>query len=333
MKLLIYSTKDFEVNYLLEANHDKHKITFTDEVLDSETAMKAIGYNTVSLFSSDHASNNVLEKLKDFGVKYVTLRSVGHDNINLYTAKSLGIKVANVPNYSPYAIAEHAMGLLFALNRKLMVSSQRSKSFNFDINNLIGFDLYNKTVGVIGTGRIGSVVVNNFSGFGCKLLGFDIKENPELKKKFNLRYCSLEELCKESDIITIHVPLNAETHHLIDENLIKLMKKEVIIINTARGAVIYTKHLLNAIENNQIGAFGMDVYEFEKNIFFKDLSSDIPNDELLIKLLARPNVLLTAHHAFLTKEALTNIAETTIYNLDCWSEGKETENELTKHLT
>jgi D-lactate dehydrogenase len=328
MKVLLYSSKDFEIPYLEDANKGKHKLTFIKDSLSSETAMKAVGFHAISVFSSDILSNTVLEKLKDFGVKYISLRSVGHDNVNLFTAQSLGIKVANVPAYSPNAIAEHAVAILLALNRKLILSNQRVKQFNFDINNLIGFDLNHKTIGILGTGKTGSVMARIMHGFGCKLLGFDIIENKKLVDDYELEYVSIIELCKAADVISIHLPLNTETHHLIDKALIELMKPNAIIINTARGAVINTKDVIDALVNEKISGLAMDVYEHERDLFFNDYSQEIPKDDMLIKLNALPNVLITGHQAFLTEEALTNIADTTIYNLDCWSEDKETENEL-----
>ncbi len=328
MKVLVYSSKNFEIPYLEDANKGKHKLTFIKESLSSETAMKAVGFHAISVFSSDILSNTVLEKLKDFGVKYITLRSVGHDNVNLFTAQSLGIKVANVPAYSPNAIAEHAVAILLALNRKLIPSNQRFKQFNFNIDNLIGFDLKNKTIGILGTGKIGSVMARIMHGFGCQLFGFDIKENKKLITDYELEYVSLEELCKAADVISIHLPLNTETHHLIDKTLIDLMKPNALIVNTARGAIINTKDVMDALVKEQIFGLAMDVYEHERDLFFNDYSQEIPKDDMLIKLNALPNVLMTGHHAFLTEEALTSIADTTVYNLDRWSEGKETKNEL-----
>ncbi|QXP58334.1 2-hydroxyacid dehydrogenase [Olleya sp. HaHaR_3_96] len=330
MKVLIFSARNFEKEYLKNSNNDKHKITFTLDALSSKTAIQAVGFDAVSIFSGDIACNNTLEKLKDFGVKYVALRSAGYDNVNIRAAAILGIKVANVPNYSPYAIAEYAAGLLLVLNRKLIEANNRVKHFNFSLDNLVGFDLNDKTIGVIGTGKIGSLMVKIMHGFGCHVIGYDITENSSLVDSYNLKYMPLETLCKTADIISIHVPLNTETHHLIDESLIEIMKPGVLIINTARGAVVETSHVIKGLKNKTIGGFAMDVYEKEHDIFFKDLSNTIPTDDMLITLNVMPNVLITGHQAFLTKEALTNIAETTIYNLDCWSEGLKTENELYK---
>jgi D-lactate dehydrogenase len=329
MKVLVYSAKDFEIPYLKEANKNKHKLTFVKEHLSSQTAMKAVGYDAISIFSADEADFITIEKFKDFGIKYITLRSAGHDNVNLRAASRLNIKVANVPAYSPYAIAEHAVTLLLALNRKLIESNLRVSHYNFDLNNLVGFDLNGKTVGIVGTGKIGEVMCKIMHGFGCKLLGHDIEENATLKELYNVRYISLKELCIHADIISLHVPLNAETYELINEDLIDEMKEGVILINTARGSIINTEDIITALKKGKIGALGIDVYENEKGIFFEDHSQDIPNDDNLMLLNTMPNVLITGHHAFLTNEALTNIAETTIYNLDCYDSGNTTENELT----
>ncbi|RNC87741.1 MAG: 2-hydroxyacid dehydrogenase [Winogradskyella sp.] len=330
MKVLVFSSKDFEVPFLKVANRGKHKLKFIKDSLSTHTAMKAVGYDAVSIFSADEACFLTIEKLKDFGVKYITLRSAGYDNVNLRAASRLGMKVANVPAYSPYSIAEHAVSMLMALNRKLIESNRRVKQYNFDLNNLIGFDLNEKTVGIIGTGKIGAIMAKIMNGYGCKLFGYDKMQNQELIDNYGLEYVELNSLCEQSDIISLHVPLNSETHHLINEDLISQMKDGVIIINTARGAVIHTDGVIKGLINGKIGALGIDVYENERGLFFKDHSDKIPNDDMLMKLNAITNVLITGHHAFLTHEALTNISNTTIYNLDCWENGNNTENELTK---
>jgi D-lactate dehydrogenase len=330
MKTLVYSAKNFEIPYLEKANCKKHEFTFLEDSLSSESAIKAIGYEAISISSADKASPIVIEKLNDFGVNFITLRSVGHDNVNLNAANTFKIKVANVPAYSPYAIAEHAVALLLTLNRKLIEANKRAKCFNFDLNNLIGFDLNNKTLGIVGTGKIGAIMTKIMHGFGCELLGYDVVENEELTKKYGIQYKSLETLCKNSDIISLHVPLNSETHHLIDKKLIEKMKPGVVIINTARGAVLNTEDVIKGLRSGIIGALGIDVYEKERGLFFTNHSNDMITDEMIIKLNAMHNVLITGHQAFLTEEALTNIAETTIYNLDCWTKNSATENELTK---
>lgn len=333
MKILVYSAKGFEIPYLQRANNTQHQLIFTNEALSSQTAMKAVGYDAISIFSADEACFLTIEKLKDFGVKYIALRSVGYDNVNIRAAKRLDIKVANVPAYSPYAIAEHAVALLLTLNRKLIISNDRVNHYNFDLDNLVGFDLNEKTVGIIGTGKIGSVFTKIMNGFGCTILGYDIEENENLVSQFNLKYTTLDKLCEQADIISLHVPLNTETYQLINEDLIDKMKKGVIIINTARGSVINTEQVIDGLKSEKIGALGIDVYENEKSIFFKNHSNQVPDDDVLMKLNAMHNVLITGHHAFLTEEALTNIAETTIYNIDCWESGKGTENELTNNKT
>lgn len=330
MKVLVYSAKDFEIPYLEQANNKKHKLTFTKDALSSETTMQSVGYDAISMFSADEADFITIEKLKDFGVKYITLRSVGHDNVNLRSASRLNIRVANVPAYSPHAIAEHAVALLLAVNRKLIESNYRVSHYNFNLDNLVGFDLNKKTVGIIGTGKIGSVMSKIMNGFGCKLLGYDIEENSDLVDKYDMQYTTLVNLCNKADIISLHVPLNTETYQLINEDLIYEMKDDVILINTARGSVINTEDVIEGLKRGKIGALGIDVYENEKGVFFKDHSQHLIEDDLLLRLNAMPNVLITGHQAFLTEEALSNIAETTIYNLDCWDLEKETENELTE---
>jgi D-lactate dehydrogenase len=333
MKVLIYSARDFEIPYLEAANKNRHQLEFTNESMCSKTAMKAVGYDAVCIFSADEACFLTIEKLKDFNVKYITLRSVGYDNVNLRAAERLGIKVANIPAYSPHAIAEHAVSLLLNINRRIIESNRRFKRFNFKLDGLIGMDLHQKTVGLVGTGKIGSVMAKIMYGFGCKLLGYDLEKDEELETNFGLEYCSLEQLCEQSHIISIHVPLNAETHYLINDELFYMMRSDVIIINTARGAIINTEHLIEALKENRIGAYGSDVYENEKGVFFKDLSQQIPDDLNLIQLNALPNVLLTGHHAYLTEEALTNIADQTFQNLDKWAAGEPCPNELTQHET
>ena len=329
MKVLIYSAKSYEIPYLEKACPDGQTLTFLEESLSTETAFKAIGFDAVSIFSADEASSVVLKKLKDSGVKYIALRSTGYDYVNLYEASRLNIKVANVPAYSPNAIAEHAVGLLLALNRKLIPSYERVSRYDFSIDGLKGFDLAGKTVGIIGTGHIGSVMARIMKGFGCELLGHDIEEDPLLSEELAMVYTDLPTLCQKSDVISIHTPLTSATHHLIDERLISKMKKGVIIINTARGAVIHSEHVLRALENGQVAALGMDVYEYEHRFFFRDFSEKGIDDTILKKFIEMPNVLITSHHAFLTHEALSNIAKTTFFNLECWQKGTVSPNEIT----
>lgn len=328
MKVLFYSTKDFEIPFLEHANNGGHKVTYIKEALDQDSAFKAIGYKAVSIFSGDNASSIILETLKGLEVKYISLRSTGYNNVQLKAAEKYKLKVANVPNYSPHAIAEHAVALLLALNRKIINANRQVHAYNFLQSNLMGFDLKGKTIGIIGTGNIGSVMCKIMHGFGCKIIAHDIKENPKLKDLYGVKYTDLESLCSNSDIISLHIPLNKQTYDLINKKTLDLMKPNVILINTARGAIVHTEALIAALENNRIAAYGTDVYEREKGIFFKDNSKCGITDERLKKMLSLPNVLLTPHQAFMTTEAISNIAQTTFKNIDAWDKGGKCVNEL-----
>lgn len=332
MKILIYSAKDFEIPFLERANNEVHQVKYIPERLTAKTAILAMGFDAISIFSADIASSEVLERLKGFGINYIALRSTGYDNINLTTAKKLGIKVANAAGYSPHAIAEHAVSLLLALNRNLIRANEQVHTYNFSLSNLVGFDLHKKTVGIVGVGRIGKTIAKIMHGFGCEILANDLYKNEEAEKNYQISYTDLEYLCKESDVIFLCIPLNSQTHHLIDVNYIQHMKKEVILINIARGAIVNTKDVLQALESNKISGYGADVYEEESGIFFYDHSKDKPEDELLKRLIEQPNVLLTPHQAFATKEALMTIAATTFYNVNCWQQNIPSKNELTLEL-
>jgi len=296
--------------------------------LTAETAALAKGYEAVSIFVSDDASAPVLQILSKAGVKFLALRSAGYNHVDLGEAKKLNIKVARVPDYSPYAVAEHAVTLMLALNRKLIRAHNRVMEQNFSLDGLVGFDMHGKTVGIIGTGKIGSLVAKIMRGFGCRILANDKIENEELKIKYDVVYTDCETLCKESDIITLHVPLTSETKYLIDTNCISKMKRGVMLINTSRGALINTRVVIEAIKTGQIGYLGLDVYEEESGLFFEDRSEEILKDDMIARLMTFNNVLITSHQAFLTDTALKNIAETTICNLDCFTKKIENKNEL-----
>ncbi|UKJ06704.1 2-hydroxyacid dehydrogenase [Solitalea lacus] len=328
MKTIFFSTKAFERQYLENANTAMHELKMVEEALSLKTVDLAKGYSVVCIFAGDDASAPVIEKLHENGVRFIAIRATGYDNVDIQSATKLGIRVTNVPDYSPYAIAEHAVGLMLALSRKLPLANDQVHQYNFKVDNLIGFDLHHKTVGIIGTGQIGSVAAKILYGFGCSLLGFDIQENKELTELYDLHYVDLNTLCRLSDIITIHVPLNEQTEYLIDEALITTMKKGVMLINTARGAVVNTADVIAGLENGQIGYFGADVYEKERGLFFFDFFEKKFDDKMLKKLLSFKNVLLTPHQAFATKEALYNIATTTFYNIDCWGLEQKSQNEL-----
>ena len=244
MKVLVYSAKEFEIGYIKKANGGRHKMKFVPDTLNSTTAVLAAGHDAISIFSNDDASLVALEILKDLGVKYIALRATGFNNVSIKSAKRIGLKVAYAPEYSPHAIAEHTIGLLLALNRKLIQANAQVHQYNFLLDELIGFDLNGKTAGVFGTGRIGSIVVGILHSFGCKVLGNDIKKNHYLENQYDLEYVELEELCKKADIISINVPLTYETHHIFDASLLGSMKKNALLVNTARGAIVKTKDLL-----------------------------------------------------------------------------------------
>lgn len=328
MKLLVYSAKKFEIPFLEKANGKRHHITYTPDALDSETAIQAAGYKVISIFSGDDASSLVLEKLWELGVRYIMLRSSGHNNIHIKTAKHYGFRVANVPDYSPYAIAEHAVGLLLAFNRKIILADRQVRAYNFMQDDLMGFDLHGKTVGIIGTGRIGSVMVKIMHGFGCNIIATDLHPDDDLTELCQVTYVPLEQLCSQSDIISIHIPLTYDNHQLINREKLALMKPNVILINTARGAIVDTKELIKALEKKRIGGYCTDVCEKEKGSFFMDNSKNGLKDTQLKKLLSFSNVLLTPHQAFVTTEALTNIAAKTISTISNWEEGSSCQNEL-----
>ena len=329
MKTIIFNTKDFERPYLIKANKLNHELTLQEQPLNEHTVALAAGYEAVVVFTGDDVSASVLKQLHENGIKYIAIRAVGYDNVDIKAAVELHIQCANVPEYSPYAIAEHAVALMLCLNRKLIMADRQVHQQNFTVGTLVGFDLHNKTVGIIGTGRTGSIAAKILHGFGCNTLAFDLAKNDALTEKYNLHYVDLDTLCRSSDIITIHTPLNAGTRYLIDKEKLSLMKKGVMLINTARGAIIHTEDVMEALHDGTIGYLGLDVYEKEKGVFFYDHSENKITDEWLIKLMTYPNVIITPHQAFATQEALTNIADTTFYNLDQWSQQLPSENELT----
>lgn len=328
MKVTIYSTHKFERAFLEKALNGKQEVNFISSSLSVETASLAQGADAVCVFVSDSVSAPVLQILSRAGVKFLLLRSAGYDHVDLAEAKKLNIKVANVPDYSPYAVAEHAVALMLALNRKLIHAHNKVMEQNFSIDGLVGFDMNGKTVGIIGTGKTGSVVAKIMHGFGCRLLLHDKIENKELVNKYDAVYTDFETVCKESDIITLHVPLTPETKYLIDENSISKMKKGIMLINTGRGALVNTKDMIEAIKTEQIGYFGMDVYEKEKGLFLEDHSEEILKDDMIARLMTFKNVLITSHQAFLTDTALKNIAETFVKNLDSFGKNIQCKNEL-----
>jgi D-lactate dehydrogenase len=328
MKTTIFSISPYEKPFLEKGNQDGLQLTYKKERLNEDTTHLAEGSEAISIFASDKASAKILEKLKKIGVKYITTRTMGIDHIDIEKAKELDIKVAHVPHYSPHSVAEHSVALMMALNRNLITAHYKAMDYNFLLDGLVGFDMNNKTVGMIGAGEIGGVSARILHGFGCKLLIYDIEKNKELIEKYDARYVDMEELCSNSDIITIHAPLTEDTKHLINKEKIDLMKDGVMIINTARGAICKTEDLIDGLKNGKIGSLGMDVYEYEKGLFFEDHSGEIMNDDIFARLLGFKNVLITAHQAFLTNEALKENLETTLGNLRNWAKGEKAEHEV-----
>lgn len=327
MKVRVYSIQNYDQPFIEEANNNKHELLFTTEALTLDTVHFAEGCEAVALFTSDDGSAPVLEKLAEIGVRYISLRCVGYNHIDLYKAAELGIRVANVPEYSPYAIAEHGVALLMALNRKIIPSQLLMQMQDFRLDTLIGFDLRGKTVGVIGTGKIGFAFAQIMNGFGCKLLAYDPSPN-EKAGTLDMKYVSLDELVQKSDVISLNCPLNEHTLNLIDDAQFAAMKDGVFFLNTARGGVVNTDALIKHLECGKIGAAGLDVYDKEQGLFFKDHRNSRLTDANFARLRAFPNVLITGHQAFLTNEALGGIASTTIFNLDCWGKGENSINEV-----
>ena len=297
------------------------KWTFHEFRLTPETAATANGAQVVCVFVNDHLDRPCLEILAAQGVKLVALRCTGFNNVDLAAAKELGLIVTRVPVYSPYAVAEHAVGLLMTLNRKVHRSYNRVREFNFSLNGLVGFDLHGKTAGIIGTGKIGRIVAKILRGFGMKVLAYDPFPNREWATEEGVDYVDARTLASESDIISLHVPLMPETRHIIRRETLDLMKPGAIIINVSRGALIDTTALIEALKSGHLGGVALDVYEEEEGIFFEDLSGQVLQDDELARLLSFPNVLITSHQAFLTHEALADIARTTVANLSALDNG------------
>ncbi|MBV8390261.1 MAG: 2-hydroxyacid dehydrogenase [Mucilaginibacter sp.] len=319
MKVVAYSINPFEKEFLIRANQKKHDITLISNALSIETATYAEGKDAVLVFTNDDVSENVINKLADLDVKFIATRSKGTDHINKKAAEKRGIKLANVPTYSAQAIAEHTVALALALGRHLVVANKNAQDFDFRLNDLMGFNFNGKTVGIIGLGEVGLATATIFKGLGCKVLGYDVQPASDI---IDIELIKLDDLLRQSDVISLHVPLTEHTKHIINKEAIGMMKPNVMLINTSRGGLIDTNEALKAVENGKIGYLGLDVYEFEKGLFFENHEHDKHKDVLLKKLIAYPNVLITPHQAFLTREALQEIANQTIKNLDLWQEEK-----------
>ena len=328
MRIALFSTKPYDQEYFEKYNKKgDYDITFFEASLNRSTVDLTKGFQCVCVFVNDKIDAWVIERMKNFGVQLIALRCAGFNNVDLEAAKSNNIKVVRVPAYSPEAVAEHTLALILTLNRKTHKAYNRIREGNFSLNKLIGFNLYKKTVGVIGTGKIGVALCRILLGFGCRVLAYDPYPSEELRS-MGIVYLPFEELLAQSDIISLHCPLTKNTKHLIRQSTIDLMKDGVMIINTSRGALINTSDVIDNLINHKIAYLGIDVYEQEENLFFKDLSESIIQDEFILRLNSFPNVLITSHQAYFTKEAMNEITETTLENIHAFVEGKLLINEV-----
>lgn len=323
MKIAFFDTHNFEKKYYSNQN-----ITFFEVKLNARTASLAQGFPVVCAFVNDNLDRETLSILKVAGVKLISLRCAGYNHVDLKSAKEFGIKITYVPEYSPHAVAEHAVALIMTLNRQTHRAFNRVREGNFSLDGLVGFDLNQKKVGVIGVGKIGKVFAQIMRGFGCEVTCFDINPDEAWAKLYGCSYSNLDQVLAQSDILSLHIPLNDNTYHLINEKNLDLMKTGVMLINTGRGALLDTKALIEKLKQGKVGHVGLDVYELEKEFFFQDHSGKPLSDEVLARILTFPNVLLTGHQGFLTAEALKNIAQTTLENIDAFVKNKNLINEV-----
>lgn len=318
MDITVFSTRAYDRQFLDQANADgRHSLRYLETRLDAATASMAAGAQAVCAFVNDRLNAEVLQQLHALGIRLVLLRSAGFNHVDLGAAAALGLVVGRVPEYSPYAVAEHTAALVLTLNRKTHRAHARVREGNFALEGLLGFDLHGRTVGVVGTGKIGECFARIMAGFGCQLLAYDPQPNPALLA-LGARYVPLPELLGGSDIISLHCPLTPATHHLIDATALAAMRPGSMLINTSRGAVVDARAVIAALKSGHLGYLGLDVYEEEADLFFRDLSAEVLHDDVFARLLTFPNVLVTGHQAFFTADALTSIAEVTLANADAF---------------
>jgi D-lactate dehydrogenase len=330
MDIAVFSAKPYDRRFLDAANASaggRHRLTYLEPRLSAETAVLAQGAGAVCAFVNDHLDAAALEALARGGLRLVALRCAGFNNVDLAAARRLGVTVARVPAYSPEAVAEHTAAMILALNRHIHRAYNRVREGNFALDGLLGFNLHGRTVGVIGTGRIGAAVARIMLGFGCNVLAQDLLSDPALVA-LGVRYVAVPEMLATADIVTLHCPLTPETHHLIDEAAVAQMKPGAMLINTSRGAIVDTRAVIAGLKSGRIGHLGLDVYEEEGDLFFEDLSGRVIQDDVFSRLLTFPNVLVTAHQAFFTTEALTAIAETTLANITAFETTGQTVHEV-----
>ena len=327
VKIAFFDAKNYDKEVFNKYNKEyKYDITYFESKLNSETAPLTKGFDVVCIFVNDKADAKTLKILEENGVKVLALRCAGFNNVAIEEKGIL--KIVRVPQYSPYAVAEHAVGLLLSINRKLYKSYQRTRKYNFSLDGLLGFDIHGKTVGVIGTGRIGKAFINIMKGFGTKIIAYDTYQDEKFREEVGFEYVDLDTLYKESDIISLHCPLLKDTEKMINKESIAKMKKGVIIINCSRGKLINTNDLVQKLSEGKIGGVGLDVYEDEEEFFLRDMSNSYVRDKNLSILLSMPNVFITSHQAFFTKEALNKIASDTLENIKNEMETGTCENEL-----
>ena len=324
MRIAVFDAKDYDIQSFTACGEESGiEFKFYDTRLNEDTVNLARGYDGVCVFVNDDVNAAVIDRLYELGVRVIALRCAGYNNVNLEHCFGK-IHVYHVPAYSPYAVAEHTIALLLTSVRRIHKAYNRTKEFNFSLSGLTGFDLHGKTVGVVGTGKIGCIFMDICKGFGMNVIAYD--KFP--RKDSDINYVPLDELLKTSDVISLHCPLTEDTFHMIDEKAVKKLKKGVILLNTSRGALIDSDALLDGIKSRKIGAACLDVYEEEADVFFQDFSGHIVEDDTLARLISMPNVIVTSHQAFLTEEALKNIAETTVQNLKDFTEGNTSDKEL-----
>jgi D-lactate dehydrogenase len=327
MRAAIFSTKKYERVLLdeLNAGHD-HELVYLETLLGRDTASLATGFPAVSVFVNDSVDAHVLKHLAAGGTKLVATRSTGFNHIDVETAKDLGVRVVRVTHYSPNSVAEFAVGLLLTLNRKIHRAYNRTREGNFELDGLMGFDLVGRTVAVIGTGKIGTIFARIMAGFGCTVLGFDMHRSPEFER-IGGRYVEAEGI-EEADIISLHCPLTPDTHHIVNARTLARVKRGTLLINTSRGGLVDTEAAIEALKTGQLGGMAIDVYEQEANLFFKDLSSTVIPDDVIQRLVSFPNVILTGHQAFFTREALGTILGTTLASISELAADRPLTNEI-----
>ena len=328
MKIAVFSAKRYDRDFLSAANATAgHQLRFVDDILSQESAALAAGHEAVCIFVNDHADAGVLKLLAAGGTRLIALRCTGFNNVDLAAAAQLGLKVVRVVNYSPHSVAEHAVALLLAINRKIHRAYNRTRDSNFALDGLMGFDLHGKTVAVVGTGKIGCVFTKIMLGFGCRVIGYD-KYPSTTFTDLGAVYAQPGEIGAKADIISLHCPLSPETHHIINAETLARAKRGALLINTSRGGLVDTEAAIEALKSGQLGGLAIDVYEQEADLFFRDLSSTIVADDVFQRLLSFPNVIVTGHQAFFTEEAITTICETTINSVSEFAEGRPLTNEI-----